>query len=128
MVGLMRGGVGPGLDPAHEHTPGPRILTPHRAPTQHMIGSASDDNHGASAQVDTIDDDDVMNLIDDRADRPSLPQQLRTPTKRASPARHIRLTAPTEQPGQELIKTLGRGVSVGQRRNCAGCTPPALTT
>ena len=31
-----------------------------------MIGRLSDENHGASAQVDTIDDDDVMNLIDDR--------------------------------------------------------------
>ena len=32
-----------------------------------MIGRLSDKNHGASAQVDTIDEDDVMNLIDDRA-------------------------------------------------------------
>ena len=115
-------------DPAHEHTPGQRILTPRRVPTQQVIGSVSDENHGASAQVDTIDDDDVTTLIDDRADRPSLPQWLTTPTKRASPTRHIRLTAPTEQPGQKIIKTLGRGVYVVQCRDCAGCTPPALTT
>jgi hypothetical protein len=35
-----------------------------------MIGTLGDENHSASAQVDTIDEDDVMNLIDDRADRP----------------------------------------------------------
>ena len=57
-------------DPAHERFPGPRILTPRRVPTQHMIGSLSDENHSASAQVDTIDEDDVMNLIDDWAERP----------------------------------------------------------
>ena len=119
---------GRGRDQAHARTPGPRILTPRRVPTQHVIGSVSDENHSASAQVDTIDDDDVMNLIDDRTDSPSLPQRLTTPTKRAAPARHIRLTAPTEQPGQKIIKMLGRGVYVVQRRDCAGCTPPALTT
>ena len=59
-----------GRDPAHEHTPGPRILTPGRVPTQHAIGSLSDENYGASAQMDTIDEDDVMNLIDDRTERP----------------------------------------------------------
>ena len=32
-----------------------------------MIGSLSDENHSASAQVDTIDEVDIMNLIDDRA-------------------------------------------------------------
>ena len=119
---------GRGRDPAHERTPGPRILTPRRVPTQHMIGSVSDENHSASAQVDAIDGDDVMNLIDDRAERTSLPQRLTTSTKRAAPARQIRLTAPTEQPGQKLIKMLGRGVYVVQHRDCAGCTPPALTT
>ena len=61
---------GRGRDPAHERAPGPRILTPSRVPTQHAIGSLSDENNGASAQVDTIDEDDVMNLIDDRAERP----------------------------------------------------------
>ena len=35
-----------------------------------MIGRVSDKNHGASAQVDTIDEDDVTNLIKDRAQRP----------------------------------------------------------
>ena len=35
-----------------------------------MIGSLSDEHHGASAQMDTIDEDDLMNLIDDRAKRP----------------------------------------------------------
>ena len=57
-------------DPAHERAPGPGILTPRRLPTQHTIGCLGDENHGASAQVDTIDEDDVMNLIDDRAERP----------------------------------------------------------
>ena len=57
-------------DPAHERAPGPGILTPRRLPTQHTIGCLGDENHGASAQVDTIDEDDVMNLIDDRAKRP----------------------------------------------------------
>ena len=53
-----------------ESFPGLRILTPGRVLTQHMIGSLSDEDHGASAQVDTIDEDDLMNLIDDRAKRP----------------------------------------------------------
>ena len=57
-------------DPAHERAPGPRILTPSRIPAQHTIGSLSDENHGASAQVDTVNEDDLMNLIDDRAKRP----------------------------------------------------------
>ena len=61
---------GRGRDPAHERAPGPRILTPSRVPAQHMIGSLSDEHHGASAQVDAVDEDDVMNLIDDRAERP----------------------------------------------------------
>ena len=57
-------------DPAHERFPGPGILTPGRVPAQHMIRSLSDEHHGASVQVDTIDEDDVMNLINDRAERP----------------------------------------------------------
>ena len=57
-------------DPAHERFPGTGILTPSRVPAQHMIRSLSDEHHGVSAQVDTIDEDDVMNLIDDRAERP----------------------------------------------------------
>ena len=61
---------GRGRDPAHERAPGPRILTPSRIPTQHMIGCLGDENNGASAQVDTVDEDDLMNLIDDRAERP----------------------------------------------------------
>ena len=28
------------------------------------------EHHGASAQVDTVNEDDLMNLIDDRAERP----------------------------------------------------------
>ena len=61
---------GRGRDPAHERAPGPRILTPSHVPTQHAIGSLSDENNGASAQVDAVNEDDVMNLIDDRAERP----------------------------------------------------------
>ena len=61
---------GRGRDPAHERTPSPGILTPRRLPTQHTIGCLSDEHHGASAQVNTINEDDVMNLIDDRAERP----------------------------------------------------------
>ena len=57
-------------DPAHERFPGTGILTPSRVPTQHAIGSLSDENNGASAQVDTVDEDDVINLINDRAERP----------------------------------------------------------
>jgi len=30
----------------------------------------SDENNGASAQVDTVNEDDLMNLIDDRTERP----------------------------------------------------------
>ena len=61
---------GRGRDTAHERAPGPRILAPSRIPTQHIIGSVGDEHHGASAQVDTVDEDDLMNLIDDRAERP----------------------------------------------------------
>ena len=61
---------GRGRDPAHERAPGPRILTPSRIPAQHTIGCLGDEHHGASAQVDAVDEDDVMNLIDDRAERP----------------------------------------------------------
>ena len=126
MGGPMRGRVGPGRDPTHERTPGPRILTPHRVPPQHTIGSVSDENHSATAQVDTIDDDDVMNLIDDRAERPSLPQRLTTPTKRAAPTRQIHLTAPTEQPGQELIKMLCRGINAADLADIAQGAAPSL--
>ena len=61
---------GRGRDPAHERAPGPRILTPSRIPAQHTIGCLGDKHHGVSAQVDTVDEDDLMNLIDDRAERP----------------------------------------------------------
>ena len=61
---------GRGRDRAHERFPGTGILTPGRLPSQHMIGCLGDENHGAGAQVNTIDEDDVMNLIDDRAERP----------------------------------------------------------
>ena len=61
---------GRGRDPAHERAPGPRILTPSHVPTQHAIGCLGDEDHGASAQVDTVNEDDLMNLIDDRAKRP----------------------------------------------------------
>ena len=61
---------GRGRDPAHERAPGPRILTPSRVPAQHTIGCLGDENHGVSPQVDAVDEDDVMNLIDDRAERP----------------------------------------------------------
>ena len=61
---------GRGRDPAHERFPGTRILTPSRVPTQHMIGCLGDEHHGVSPQVDAVDEDDVMNLIDDRAERP----------------------------------------------------------
>ena len=61
---------GRGRDPAHERAPGPRILTPSRVPAQHTIGCLGDENHGVSPQVDAVDEDDVMNLIDDRAKRP----------------------------------------------------------
>lgn len=57
-------------DPAHERFPGTGILTPGRVPTQHAIGCLSDEDHGASAQVDAVNEDDLMNLIDDRTERP----------------------------------------------------------
>ena len=61
---------GRGRDPAHERAPGSGILTPSRVPAQHMIGCLGDEHHGVSAQVDAVDEDDVMNLTDDRAERP----------------------------------------------------------
>ena len=59
-----------GRDPAHERAPGPRVLAPGRVPSQHAIGCLGDKDHGAAAQVDAVDEDDVMGLIDDRAERP----------------------------------------------------------
>ena len=35
-----------------------------------------DEDHGVSAQVDAVEEDDVMNLIDDRAERLSLARTL----------------------------------------------------
>ena len=61
---------GRGRDPAHERAPGPGILTPSRVPAQHAIGCLGDEDHGVWAQVDAVDEDDLMNLIDDRAERP----------------------------------------------------------
>ena len=55
---------------SHERAPGPRVLTPGRVPSQHAIGCLGDKDHSVSAQVDTVDEDDVMDLIDDRAERP----------------------------------------------------------
>ena len=57
-------------DPAHERAPGTGILTPSRIPAQHTIGCLGDKHHGVSPQVDTVNEDDLMNLIDDRAKRP----------------------------------------------------------
>ena len=59
-----------GRDPAHKRAPGPGILTPGRVPAQHAIGCLGDEDHGVWAQVDAVDEDDLMNLIDDRAERP----------------------------------------------------------
>ena len=61
---------GRGCDPAHERAPGTGILAPGRVPAQHAIGCLGDKHHGVSAQVDAVDEDDVMDLIDDRAERP----------------------------------------------------------
>ena len=61
---------GRGRDPAHERAPGPGILTPGRVPAQHAVGCLGDEDHGVSAQVDAVDEDDLMNFIDDRAKRP----------------------------------------------------------
>ena len=57
-------------DPAHERAPGPGILTPSRIPTQHTIGCLGDKHHSPSAQGNTVDEDDLMKHIDDRAKRP----------------------------------------------------------
>ena len=61
---------GRGCDRVHERFPGPGILTPRRLPAQHTIGCLGDEHHGTWAQVDAVNEDDVMNLIDDRAERP----------------------------------------------------------
>lgn len=61
---------GRGRNPAHERAPGPRILAPGRVPAQHTIGCLGDKDHGMWAQVNAVDEDDVMDLIDDRAERP----------------------------------------------------------
>ena len=72
--GIFEGCVGEdqgwGCDPAHERAPGPRILTPGRVPAQHAIGCLGDEHHGVSAQVNAVDEDNLMHLIDDRAERP----------------------------------------------------------
>ena len=67
--GERAGERGRGRDPAHERAPGPGILTPSRVPAQHAIGCLGDEDHGVWAQVDAVDEDDLMHLIDDRAER-----------------------------------------------------------
>ena len=54
----------------HESFPHLRILAPGRVSARHAIGRVGDEDHGASAQVDAVEEDDVMNLIDDWAERP----------------------------------------------------------
>ena len=54
----------------HESFPDLIILAPGRVPARHAIGCVGDEDHGASAQVDAVEEDDVMNLIDDWAERP----------------------------------------------------------
>lgn len=84
-----------GGNPAHEGLPSSGVLTPGRVPSQHVIGPLGDEDHGIAAQVDTVNEDDLMDLINDRAERAQLPQRLTTPAKRAAPTRHIHLTATT---------------------------------
>ena len=117
---------GRGCDPAHKRAPGPGILTPGRIPAQHTIRCLGYKHHGASAQVDIVNEDDLMNLIDDRTERPQLPQQLTTPTKRTPPTRQIRLTTPPQQPRQELIKMLRRGINVADLADIARGAVPSL--
>ena len=59
-----------GRGPAHERFPGTGILTPGRVPAQHTIGRLGDEDHGSGAQVYAVNEDDLMNLIDDRTERP----------------------------------------------------------
>ena len=54
----------------HEGLPDLRILAPGRVPSRHAIGCMGDEHHGVSAQVDAVEEDDVMNLIDGQAERP----------------------------------------------------------
>lgn len=54
----------------HESFSELRILALGRVLARHTIGCVGDEDHSASAQVVAVEEDDVMNLIDDRAERP----------------------------------------------------------
>ena len=60
----------------HESFSELRILALGRVLARHTIGCVGDEDHSASAQVVAVEEDDVMNLIDDRAERLSLARIL----------------------------------------------------
>ena len=64
-----------------------------------------------AAQVDPVNEHDLMHLIHHRINRPHLPQTLAPPPKRPAPAWHIRLPITAEQPGKKLTQVLGRGIN-----------------
>lgn len=91
-----------------------------------MLTRLSDHHDRLAAQMNPVNEHDLVHLIDHGSERPDLPQVLAPPPKRPPTPRHIRLTGPAEQPGKELAQVLGRRVNLIQTGDIAGRTPPPL--
>ena len=98
-------------DPVHERFPGARVLTACHIPAQDEIPGLSNQDDRFAAQVDPVNEHDLMHLIHHRSKRPHLPQTLAPPPKRPAPTWHIRLPITAEQPGKKLTQVLGRGIN-----------------
>lgn len=98
-------------DPVHERFPGARVLTACHIPAQDEIPGLSNQYDRFAAQVDPVNEHDLMHLIHHRSKRPHLPQTLAPPPKRPAPTWHIRLPITAEQPGKKLTQMLGRDIN-----------------
>lgn len=98
-------------DPVHERFPGARVLTACHIPAQDEIPGLSNQDDRFAAQVDRVNEHDLMHLIHHRGEGPDLPQTLASPAKRPAPTWHIRLPITAEQPGKKLTQVLGRGIN-----------------
>lgn len=72
-------------DPVHERFPGARVLTACHIPAQDEILGLSNQYDRFAAQVDPVNEHDLMHLIHHRSKRPHLPQTLAPPPKRPAP-------------------------------------------
>lgn len=73
-----------GRDPLHESRPRPRVLTARHVPAQHVLLTAGDQHDRFTAQVNPVDEHDLMNLIDERRQGATLPTTVDTCAERTS--------------------------------------------